>query len=162
MELHQEIKTLAAQLGVILTDKCLWITTAESCTGGGVSYALTDTPGSSAYLDRAFVTYSNQAKHDLLGVSLQTLSDFGAVSEQVVLEMAEGACRTTHADIAIAISGVAGPGGGSVDKPVGLVWFCIKTADKQYSSKQVFTGDRASVRAQAIVYALKSVIDKIN
>ncbi|MGB1293646.1 MAG: CinA family protein [Pseudoalteromonas sp.] len=162
MELHQEIKTLAAQLGVILTDKCLWITTAESCTGGGVSYALTDTPGSSAYLDRAFVTYSNQAKHDLLGVSLQTLSDFGAVSEQVVLEMAEGACRTTHADIAIAISGVAGPGGGSVDKPVGLVWFCIKIADKQYSSKQVFTGDRASVRAQAIVYALKSVIDKIN
>ncbi|MDP2634026.1 MULTISPECIES: nicotinamide-nucleotide amidohydrolase family protein [unclassified Pseudoalteromonas] len=162
MELHQEIKTLAAQLGVILTDKCLWITTAESCTGGGVSYALTDTPGSSAYLDRAFVTYSNQAKHDLLDVSLQTLSDFGAVSEQVVLEMAEGACRTTHADIAIAISGVAGPGGGSVDKPVGLVWFCIKIADKQYSSKQVFTGDRARVRAQAIVYALKSVIDKIN
>jgi len=162
MELHQEIKTLAAQLGAILTDKCLWITTAESCTGGGVSYALTDTPGSSAYLDRAFVTYSNQAKHDLLDVSLQTLSDFGAVSEQVVKEMAEGACRAANADIAIAISGVAGPGGGSDDKPVGLVWFCIKIADKQYSSKQVFTGDRANVRAQAIVYALKSVIEKIN
>ena len=162
MELHQEIKTLAAQLGVILTDKCLWITTAESCTGGGVSYALTDTPGSSAYLDRAFITYSNQAKHDLLGVSLQTLMDFGAVSEQVVLEMAEGASKAANADIAIAISGVAGPGGGSIDKPVGLVWFCIKTGDELYPSQQIFSGDRAEVRVQAIVYALKCLIDKIN
>ncbi|KTF15788.1 CinA family protein [Pseudoalteromonas sp. H105] len=162
MELHQEIKTLAAQLGAILTDKCLWITTAESCTGGGVSYALTDTPGSSAYLDRAFVTYSNQAKHDLLDVSLQTLSDFGAVSEQVVLEMAEGASKAANADIAIAISGVAGPGGGSSDKPVGLVWFCIKIGDEPYPSQQIFSGDRAEVRVQAIVYALKCLIDKIN
>ena len=88
MELHQEIKTLAAKLGAILTDKRLWSTTAESCTGGGVSYALTDTPGSSNYIDRAFVTYSNQAKHELIGVSEQTLNSFGAVSEQTVVEMA--------------------------------------------------------------------------
>jgi len=162
MELHQEIKTLAAQLGAILTDKCLWITTAESCTGGGVSYALTDTPGSSAYLDRAFVTYSNQAKQELLAVNAATLSTYGAVSEQTVLEMAAGACNITNADIAVAISGIAGPGGGSLDKPVGLVWFCIQINNKQYASQQIFIGDRAKIRVQAIVYALKKVIDKIN
>ncbi|KPH61975.1 damage-inducible protein CinA [Pseudoalteromonas porphyrae] len=162
MELHQEIKTLAAQLGAILTDKCLWITTAESCTGGGVSYALTDTPGSSAYIDRAFVTYSNKAKQDLLGVNAQTLTHYGAVSEQTVLQMAEGASKAAHADISVAISGVAGPGGGTNDKPVGLVWFCIKIGNKVYSSQQIFAGDRAEVRSQAIVYALKSVIEKIN
>ncbi|WP_064435246.1 CinA family protein [Pseudoalteromonas neustonica] len=162
MELHQEIKTLAAQLGAILTDKCLWITTAESCTGGGVSYALTDTPGSSAYIDRAFVTYSNKAKQDLLGVNAQTLTHYGAVSEQTVLQMAEGASKAAHADISVAISGVAGPGGGTNDKPVGLVWFCIKIGNKVYSSQQIFAGGRAEVRSQAIVYALKSVIEKIN
>jgi len=162
MELHQEIKTLAAQLGAILTDKCLWITTAESCTGGGVSYALTDTPGSSAYIDRAFVTYSNKAKQDLLGVNAQTLTRYGAVSEQTVLQMAEGASKAAHADISVAISGVAGPGGGTNDKPVGLVWFCIKIGNKVYSSQQTFAGGRAEVRSQAIVYALKSVIEKIN
>ena len=162
MELHQEIKTLAAQLGAILTDKCLWITTAESCTGGGVSYALTDTPGSSAYIDRAFVTYSNKAKQDLLGVNAQTLTHYGAVSEQTVLQMAEGASKAAHADISVAISGVAGPGGGTNDKPVGLVCFCIKIGNKVYSSQQIFAGGRAEVRSQAIVYALKSVIEKIN
>lgn len=162
MELHQEIKTLAAQLGAILTDKCLWITTAESCTGGGVSYALTDTPGSSAYIDRAFVTYSNQAKQDLLTVSADTLAEHGAVSEQTVNAMAKGAIAATGADIAIAVSGIAGPSGGSKDKPVGLVWFCIQIGSKQYASQQVFTGDRAQVRLQAIVYTLKKVIDTIN
>ncbi|MGS0497811.1 damage-inducible protein CinA [Pseudoalteromonas sp. S1727] len=162
MELHQEIKTLAAQLGAILTDKRLWITSAESCTGGGVSYALTDTPGSSTYIDRAFVTYSNQAKQDLLGVDEQTLALYGAVSEQTVLQMAAGACKAAGADISVAVSGVAGPGGGSKEKPVGLVWFCIQIGNKQYSSQQIFAGDRAQVRLQAIVYSLKTVIEKIN
>ncbi|MEH6394982.1 CinA family protein [Pseudoalteromonas sp.] len=162
MELHQEIKTLAAQLGAILTDKRLWITSAESCTGGGVSYALTDTPGSSAYIDRAFVTYSNQAKQDLLGVSEQTLALYGAVSEQTVLQMAAGACKAAGADISVAVSGIAGPGGGSTEKPVGLVWFCIQIDDKQYPSQQLFAGDRAQVRLQAIVYSLKTIIEKIN
>ena len=161
MELHQEIKTLAAQLGVILTDKRLWITTAESCTGGGVSYALTDTPGSSNYIDRAFVTYSNQAKHELLGVNEQTLNTYGAVSEQTVLEMAPGAAKAAKADIAVAVSGIAGPGGATLDKPVGLVWFCIHFAGKNYSSKQVFSGNRANVREQAIVYSIEKVIELI-
>lgn len=161
MELHQEIKTLAAQLGSILTDKCLWITTAESCTGGGVSYALTDTPGSSAYIDRAFVTYSNQAKQTLLNVSSETLEQYGAVSEQTVKEMASGACLSANANIAIAISGIAGPGGATHDKPVGLVWFGIQINDKVYTFKQTFVGDRANVRLQAIVFSLKKVIDEI-
>ena len=162
MELHQEIKTLAAQLGAILTDKCLWITTAESCTGGGVSYALTDTPGSSAYIDRAFVTYSNNAKHELLNVPEATLVNYGAVSKPTVIAMAEGACEAAGADISIAVSGIAGPGGGSIEKPVGLVWFCVQIGDKQYASQQIFNGDRAEVRSQAIVYSLKRVIEKIN
>ncbi|MGO2332195.1 nicotinamide-nucleotide amidohydrolase family protein [Pseudoalteromonas sp. 5-MNA-CIBAN-0065] len=161
MELHQEIKTLAAQLGAILTDKCLWITTAESCTGGGVSYALTDTPGSSAYIDRAFVTYSNQAKQDLLNVSAATLTQYGAVSEQTVREMALGAIAATNADIAITVSGIAGPGGATPDKPVGLVWFGLQINDKQLVFKQVFTGDRAQVRLQAIVFSLKTIIEQI-
>ncbi|TMO03568.1 MULTISPECIES: nicotinamide-nucleotide amidase [unclassified Pseudoalteromonas] len=161
MELHQEIKTLAAQLGAILTDKCLWITSAESCTGGGVSYALTDTPGSSAYIDRAFVTYSNQAKQDLLNVNSSTLTQYGAVSEQTVQEMALGAIKAANADIAIAISGIAGPGGASEDKPVGLVWFGLQINGKALTFKRVFTGDRAQVRLQAIVFSLKTIIDEI-
>ena len=161
MKLHQDIKTLAAQLGTILTDKCLWITTAESCTGGGVSYALTDTPGSSAYIDRAFVTYSNKAKQDLLNVSTEVLTQYGAVSEQTVREMALGAIEATNANIAIAVSGIAGPGGATPDKPVGLVWFCIQINEKQCVFKQIFTGDRAQVRAQAIVFAIKMLIEEI-
>ena len=161
MELHQEIKTLAAQLGVILTDKRLWITTAESCTGGGVSYALTDTPGSSGYLGRAFVTYSNEAKHELLNVANTTLEQFGAVSEQTVKEMAFGAASVAKADVAVAISGIAGPGGATSDKPVGFVWFCIQIANEQFTFKQIFNGDRAQVRVQAIEFALKSTIEKI-
>lgn len=161
MELHQEIKTLAAQLGAILTDKCLWITTAESCTGGGVSYALTDTPGSSRYLGRAFVTYSNEAKHELINVATSTLKQFGAVSEQTVKEMAFGAINAANADVAIAISGIAGPGGATPGKPVGFVWFCIQIAGKQFTFKQVFSGDRTQVRVQAIEFALKKTIEKI-
>lgn len=161
MELHQEIKTLAAQLGAILTDKRLWITTAESCTGGGVSYSLTDTPGSSAYIDRAFVTYSNNAKQELLNVKHATLEEFGAVSEQTVIEMAAGACKAANADIGIAISGIAGPGGATEGKPVGLVWFGLKINGKHWTFEQVFNGDRAEVRLQAIVFSLKTIIEKI-
>ncbi|KAF7772090.1 nicotinamide-nucleotide amidase [Pseudoalteromonas citrea] len=160
MELQQEIKALAAQLGTILTDKRLTITTAESCTGGGISFALTDTPGSSAYVDRCFVTYSNQAKHDLLGVSNAVLEQYGAVSEQTVREMATGAARNAKADVAIAVSGVAGPGGGSVEKPVGLVWFAFYIAGQLEVKKCIFSGDRAQVRMQVIAFALDIVINK--
>ncbi|MCF6435275.1 nicotinamide-nucleotide amidohydrolase family protein [Pseudoalteromonas sp. MMG022] len=161
MELNQEIKTLAAQLGAILTDKCLTITTAESCTGGGISYALTDTPGSSAYVDRCFVTYSNGAKHVLLGVNEQTLNSVGAVSEQTVREMATGAAKQANADIAIAVSGIAGPSGGSDDKPVGLVWFAINIRGQVSTYEQVFSGDRSYIRLQAIAFALKNTVSLI-
>ncbi|CAH9053263.1 Nicotinamide-nucleotide amidohydrolase PncC [Pseudoalteromonas holothuriae] len=158
MELNQEIKTLAAQLGAILTDKRFTITTAESCTGGGISYALTDTPGSSAYVDRCFVTYSNDAKQGLLGVSADTLCSHGAVSEQTVLAMALGAAKAAKADIAVAVSGIAGPSGGSKDKPVGLVWFAVNVQGNVTCYEHIFTGDRAYVRAQAIAFALKNIV----
>ncbi|TMN44237.1 nicotinamide-nucleotide amidohydrolase family protein [Pseudoalteromonas sp. S2755] len=158
MEHYKEIAEYAAQLGAILTNNGVTITTAESCTGGGVSYALTDTPGSSAYIERCFVTYSNQAKHELLGVSQQTLTQFGAVSEQTVVEMAKGAQRAAHAEVAIAVSGIAGPTGGSADKPVGTVWFAIANSDKVQAFHQVFTGNRAEIRVQAIEFSLKNTI----
>ncbi|WP_042146425.1 MULTISPECIES: CinA family protein [unclassified Pseudoalteromonas] len=162
MELQQDIIDLAAQLGAILTDKSLWITTAESCTGGGISYVITDTPGSSAYLDRAFVTYSNTAKNELLNVGETTLQVHGAVSEQTVMEMAQGACIAANADIAISVSGIAGPGGATETKPVGTVWFCIRYLDENYTYCEIFPGERAEVRLQVIVFALKKLIKHIN
>ncbi|SFB82499.1 CinA family protein [Pseudoalteromonas denitrificans] len=162
MELQQDIQELAAQLGRILTDKALWITTAESCTGGGISYALTDTPGSSAYLDRAFITYSNKAKRELLNVSNETLLEYGAVSKQTVDEMAKGACLVANADVAITVSGIAGPGGATETKPVGTVWFCIRYLNESHTYGEVFIGGRAEIRLQAIVFALKKLIVHIN
>ncbi|MDP5213979.1 nicotinamide-nucleotide amidohydrolase family protein [Pseudoalteromonas tunicata] len=161
MELQQEISQLAAELGAILADKGIWITTAESCTGGGISYALTDTARSSRYIDRCFVTYSNEAKQALLGVSATTLANFGAVSEQTVIEMAQGAALAANAQLAISVSGIAGPGGGSTDKPVGTVWFAITLDDKTQSLKRIFNGSRSEVRVQAIVFALKKLIEII-
>lgn len=157
MNLHQEITTLAAQVGRILTDKRLTITTIESCTGGGISYALTDTAGSSAYIEQCFVTYSNEAKTALADVSPETLARVGAVSEEVVLEMANGGAKRANADVAIAVSGIAGPSGGSAEKPVGLVWFAWKVLDKTQAMSKVFSGSRAEVRTQAIAFALENV-----
>ena len=157
VSLKQTAKQVSAS--IIKHGQCL--ATVESCTGGWVAKVLTDLPGSSAVLDCSFVTYSNQAKHELIGVSEQTLNSFGAVSEQTVVEMASGAAKAANADIAIAISGIAGPGGGTLDKPVGLVWFCIHFAGQNYPSQQVFSGDRAEVRLQAIVYSLKNIIELI-
>ncbi|AOT09591.1 CinA family protein [Pseudoalteromonas luteoviolacea] len=161
MEIHTKIAALAAQLGAILTNKSFVITTAESCTGGGISYALTDTPGSSAYIDRCFVTYSNEAKHELLGVSEQTLAQYGAVSEQTVIEMAAGARVAGKADIAISVSGIAGPSGGSKEKPVGTVWFAIDIQGNTHTFMQVFPEGRAEVRLQAIEFILEKIISLI-
>ncbi|ALU44129.1 CinA family protein [Pseudoalteromonas rubra] len=162
MELHTEIASLAAQLGAILTNNELTITTAESCTGGGISYALTDTPGSSAYIERCFVTYSNEAKSQLLGVTPNTLAEFGAVSQQTVQEMVQGAANAARADVAIAVSGIAGPGGGSLEKPVGTVWFGFYLQDKVLCEVCHFTGNRAEVRVQAIEFAIKRIISLLN
>jgi nicotinamide-nucleotide amidase len=161
MSLPTEISQLAATLGSSLTNKKLSITTAESCTGGGISYALTDTPGSSAYIDRCFVTYSNSAKHELLNVEHAVLSSYGAVSEQTVIQMAKGAAMAANADIAIAVSGVAGPNGGSIDKPVGTVWVAIKALDSCFVKCCLFSGDRADIRRQVIEYTLEKTNDLI-
>ncbi|WP_125716703.1 CinA family protein [Pseudoalteromonas rubra] len=162
MELHTEIAGLAAQLGAILTNNGLTITTAESCTGGGISYALTDTPGSSAYIERCFVTYSNEAKVQLLGVAHNTLTEFGAVSRQTVDEMVQGAAKAAQADVAIAVSGIAGPGGGTQDKPVGTVWFGFYLQGKVLCEVCHFAGNRAEVRKQAIEFSIRKIISLLN
>ncbi|MBZ9610055.1 CinA family protein [Rheinheimera maricola] len=150
---------LATELGQLLLRKKWTITTAESCTGGGIGYWLTAVPGSSAYVDRGFITYSNKAKQQLLAVRSATLLQFGAVSEQTVREMAEGAAKAANADMAIAVSGIAGPDGGSVYKPVGTVCFGFCVNGNVASSHLVFAGDRQQVRQQAIDYAFKQSIE---
>ena len=162
MILPAHISELAAKLGASLTNKKLWITTAESCTGGGISYALTDTAGSSAYIDRCFVTYSNDAKHELLGVNRDVLAQFGAVSKETIEQMVSGAINATKADVAIAVSGIAGPGGGTKDKPVGTVWIAVKVLDKLSVEHCLFVGSRSEVRLQVIEYSLKKTIELIN
>ena len=150
---------LATELGQLLLRKKWTITTAESCTGGGIGYWLTAVPGSSAYVDRGFITYSNKAKQQLLAVRSATLLQFGAVSEETVREMAEGAAKAANANMAIAVSGIAGPDGGSVYKPVGTVCFGFCVNGNVASSQLVFAGDRQQVRQQAIDYALKQSIE---
>jgi nicotinamide-nucleotide amidase len=144
---------------VALTDRLrslnLRITTAESCTGGLIAAAITDIPGSSAIFDRGYVTYANSAKTELLGVPLDMLAEHGAVSELVARAMAEGALFAANADLAIATTGIAGPDGGSDEKPVGLVWFGLARCGKpSHTERQIFTGDRAAIRAAATAHAL--------
>lgn len=134
------------------------IATAESCTGGWVAKVLTDRAGSSAYVVAGLVTYSNNAKRELLGVTEASLNEHGAVSEPVVREMVAGALAATGAGVAVAISGVAGPGGGSEDKPVGTVWFAWGSSPADtVAVVETFPGDRDQVRRQAVLYALQGV-----
>ncbi|MBW4936005.1 nicotinamide-nucleotide amidase [Marinobacter sp. F4206] len=154
----QELFDAGARLGELLEQQRRMIATAESCTGGWVAKALTDKAGSSAYVLGGLVTYSNQAKQELLGVTGKSLEDHGAVSEPVVREMVAGALATTGADVAVAISGVAGPGGGSEEKPVGTVWFAWgNDATSTEAVVEHFSGDRDQVRRQAVLYALQGV-----
>ncbi|EWH10152.1 CinA-like protein [Catenovulum agarivorans DS-2] len=154
-----EILQAAENCGAILTRKGLTIATAESCTGGGIAYALTEIAGSSAYFTQSWVTYSNLAKENCLGVAADTLEKYGAVSEQVVAEMATGVLQNSGADIAVTTSGIAGPGGATETKPVGLVHFAWQIKG-QYTlcEHKVFAGDRAAVRQQAILYALSKIV----
>lgn len=147
--LAQQIVDKAGAEGLLLA-------AAESCTGGMVAAAITDVPGASAIFDRSFVTYSNEAKAEMLGVRLETIARFGAVSQAVVREMAAGALKRSRADIAVAITGIAGPGGGSDRKPVGLVWFGLATrAGIIRAERRVFSsGDRNFVRTRATETAL--------
>ncbi|MBI5938217.1 MAG: nicotinamide-nucleotide amidase [Betaproteobacteria bacterium] len=154
-----ELEALATQLGEALLAKCWRLATAESCTGGWVAQAVTAIAGSSNWFDRGFVSYSNEAKQDMLGVQAATLAAHGAVSEAVVREMVEGALARSRADLALAISGVAGPAGGTAEKPVGTVWLAWGRRDGVCTAQRFhFEGDRAEVRHQSVVVALQGVL----
>lgn len=151
-----ELLRLSEQVGQALKARGATVTTAESCTGGWIAKILTDVAGSSAWFERGFVTYSNEAKSQMIGVREVTLEQNGAVSEPVVVEMAIGALRAARADFAVSVSGIAGPDGGSAQKPVGTVWFGVASASGQGVTQcECFSGDRESVRRQAAGYALK-------
>jgi nicotinamide-nucleotide amidase len=163
-DIADHIVALARELGAQLLAQHLVIATAESCTAGGIAYAITQTPGSSQWFDRSFITYSNASKQQMLGVSTAYLRDFGAVSEPVARAMALGALTQSLAQITVAVTGIAGPSGGTPGKPTGMVCFAwaikrdpssapwVRTATRQFS------GDRAAVRTQAIVEALDGSI----
>ncbi|MFO1324974.1 MAG: CinA family protein [Burkholderiales bacterium] len=153
------IAALAVQLGERLRARRALCATAESCTGGLVAGAITDIAGSSEWFERGFVTYSNEAKIDQLGVSPQILARHGAVSEATARAMAEGALAHSRADVAVAITGIAGPGGGTPGKPVGLV--CFAWAARRAATTSVahrFTGDRAAVREASVMVALEGLL----
>lgn len=160
MLLDNSVQKSAEILGETLLKAGLIATTAESCTGGGVAYAITEISGSSQWFDRGFVTYSNESKQEMLNVNKKTLDLYGAVSERVVIEMAEGAVKNSNADIAVAISGIAGPDGGTDEKPVGTV--CISWHSSHNGNKTqtyLFSGDRKAVRYQAVNAALSGLTE---
>lgn len=154
---------LAAQVGGMLKAHGLKLVTAESCTGGGVAHAITEIAGSSDWFERGFITYSKESKNELLGVPQETLDKHGAVSEAVVREMVMGALYYSRAQAAVAVSGIAGPTGGSAEKPVGTVWFAWGVKDRICVTKlHHFSGSRAEVRAQSVRVALQGVVELLN
>lgn len=155
----EDINYLAQILGDKLLAKGWQITCAESCTGGGLGFAITSTAGSSAWFNQGYITYSNQAKHRLIGVNENTLTGFGAVSCETVEEMAVGAAKQANAQVAISVSGIAGPDGGTPDKPVGTVWFGFYLNGQLSSKKQHFNGNREAVRIKAIEFALSNILN---
>jgi len=154
-----QLAALSAQVGRTLEARGLTLATAESCTGGWVAQVITYTAGSSAWFDRGFVTYSNEAKQDMLGVRPETLTREGAVSLETAKEMAVGALKNSKALISLAITGIAGPTGGSSGKPVGTVCFswCFRGEAPVYRRKR-FGGDRESIRRQALIFALEELL----
>ena len=157
-----ELYELATRAGHKLRAAERRIVTAESCTGGWLAKALTDIPGSSQWFECGFVTYSNAAKIRDLGVAALTLESFGAVSEQAVREMAEGALRVARANVALAVSGIAGPDGAAPGKPIGTVWFCAAaredTAVDIIAEAQLFDGDREQGRSRSVEHALRLIL----
>lgn len=150
---------LATQLGEALKRKRWMLAVAESCTGGGIAQACTAIPGSSAWFERGFVTYSNRAKTEMLGVPAELIERHGAVSEEVARAMAEGALKYSHAHIVVAATGIAGPTGGSPQKPVGTVWIARSSSNTEVTSRRYqFNGDRMLVREQSIAAALKDLL----
>lgn len=154
-----ELESLAAGVGVSLKRRGWTLAAAESCTGGWIAKSMTDIAGSSAWFDRGFVTYSNQAKQQMLDVSAEALAEHGAVSEAVVRQMAAGALAHSAADWAVAVSGIAGPGGASPGKPVGTVWFAwARRGGGARAESKCYTGGRDEVRRAAVAHALASLL----
>lgn len=152
---------LAADLVAALVSKGLTCATAESCTGGGVGSAITSVAGSSAVFLGGVVSYSNDVKADVLGVSRDSLARVGAVSSEVASQMATGARRVIGSDLAVSLTGIAGPGGGSAEKPVGLVWFGLATPSGVTTQSRIFSGDRAAIRAAAVEHALGLLLSAV-
>jgi PncC family amidohydrolase len=146
--------TVAEKLVALLNAKSLTCATAESCTGGGVSSAITAVAGSSSVYLGGVVSYANSVKENVLGVPSSVLEEFGAVSSQTAAAMAEGARKLVGADFAVSVTGIAGPSGGSEEKPVGLVWFALSSKSGVRTEKAIFSGDRDTVRHQAVMHAL--------
>ena len=146
--------TAAENLVALLKSRGLTCATAESCTGGGVGYAITSVAGSSDVFAGGVISYSNEVKRRVLGVSEETLRTVGAVSSETAGQMADGVRRLLGTDLAVSLTGIAGPGGGSAEKPVGLVWFGLSTSSGTRTERAIFQGNRARVREQAILHAL--------
>lgn len=159
---EQAVQESAKKLGARLLMKGMRLVTAESCTGGWIAKVLTDIAGSSEWFDAAIVSYSNEAKKHFLKVPDGTLLDHGAVSENTVLAMQQGIFLETRADAGISVSGIAGPGGGSEDKPVGTVWIAVSLRDQMaHTQKFLFEGDRNQVRLQAVAAALNAMLELV-
>lgn len=156
---------LAVDLGSALESQDFTLVTAESCTGGWLAKAITDVAGSSRWFERGFITYSNRAKSEQLGVDASLIAEYGAVSPQVVEAMAKGALKYSPADIAVAVSGIAGPEGGSPEKPVGTIWFAWAIRDRSrhrvHSKRYHFDGDRDNVRYAAVERGLAGILDML-
>jgi PncC family amidohydrolase len=160
--MNLESKKILDKISTILKEKGLKIATAESCTGGLISHSFTNISGSSDYFDRGIVSYSNKAKNELLGVSEDILIKFGAVSEQVAKEMAEGVRNRSSVDIGIATTGIAGPTGGTKEKPVGLVYIAISSKDNTQVNKFQFSGNRLENKESTLNAALRMLLDLLN
>ena len=152
---------LCEQLARALQARGWMLTTAESCTGGMMAARCTDLPGSSNWYERGFVTYSNAAKSDLLGIAPGLIAEHGAVSEPVAQAMANGALEHSQAQVSVAVTGIAGPSGGSDDKPVGTVWFAWRVGERLSSERLVFAGDRAAVREATVLHALQGLLKRL-
>lgn len=158
--MQEELYTLAESVGAALRQQGVRLAAAESCTGGWIAKLVTDVPGSSEWFEAGFVTYSNRAKQRLLGVDAGLLAEHGAVSRETVEAMARGALTRCDAHVAVAVSGIAGPDGGSADKPVGTVWVAWASVvpERISSVMKTFTGDREAIRRAAVIEALDGVI----
>ena len=158
----RELEELVLKLGRALHVRGWHLSVGESCTGGWIAKVLTDVAGSSQWFDGGVVAYSNAAKTELLGVPSETLAMHGAVSEETVRAMADGARRRFAVDLAVAVSGIAGPGGGSEDKPVGTVHFAWAAPDRVVAARRIFVGSRESVRRQTVALALERLVDLVS